>query len=60
MYPTDRKEIFNEAYYEALENGKSQEQAEKIANNAMEDRESAMIDEAMDILKYANLYLPKE
>ena len=51
----DRKEVFSEAYYDAIEDGKSEAEAEKIASEKLTDHEASMIDEAMEILKYIEI-----
>lgn len=49
------KDAFNEAYYNAIEDGKSKEDAEKIADNAVIEFEANLIDMAKDAWKYRDM-----
>ncbi len=46
----DRKEVFSEAYYAALEDGASAEAAERAGTEAMQDHEERLQDQA-DMLR---------
>ena len=48
----DYKEVYAEAYYDALESGMSKEEAENLANDMLEHYSSSLLDEADLLRKY--------
>jgi putative hemolysin len=46
----DRKEVFSEAYYAAIEDGKTVAQAEQAGMDAVADHEASLMDQA-DLLR---------
>lgn len=48
----DYKEVFNEEYYNAIEDGKTEDEAAKIAQEKVIDYWSSMADDLRDRLKY--------
>jgi hypothetical protein len=51
----DSKDVFNEAYYAAIEEGRSEDEAAAIAHEKMVDHEAALVDAAYERWKYRDL-----
>ena len=49
------KDIFSDAYYEAIENGSTVEEAERIGLDAITDHQAARADAAKDAAKERGL-----